>query len=234
MAGERTIPILPCRELDDVLAFYGALGFGVSYRQLRPNPYAVVCREDLHLHFAAIDGFDPATSYASAIVLVPDAGELYRAFADGLRGAYGKLPVAGIPRLLRPRAKRGTTTGFSVVDPGGNWIRVYRDGDQEEASAATRGLALAVDSAARLGDARGDDATAAKMLDAALRRHLTAPPEERVPALVYRAELAVRLGDPHVARAALAEVQALELDGTIRERLGDDLAAAEELADQLT
>ena len=41
---ERTIPILPCRSIDDLLAFYRALGFAVTYQQERPNTYAVVVR----------------------------------------------------------------------------------------------------------------------------------------------------------------------------------------------
>jgi len=43
VASERTISILPCRLLDDVLPVYDALAFEVTYRQARPNPYAVVC-----------------------------------------------------------------------------------------------------------------------------------------------------------------------------------------------
>lgn len=35
---ERTIPILACRHLDDVLPFYESLGFVVTHRQSRPNP----------------------------------------------------------------------------------------------------------------------------------------------------------------------------------------------------
>lgn len=127
MTGERTIPILPCRALDDVIPFYEAFGFEVAYRQARPNPYGVVRRDDLDLHFAAIDGFDPQTSYASAIVLVDDADELHRAFAEGLRAAYGRLPASGI----RACCAHGPSAGrwrFSVIDPGGNWLRVYRAG----------------------------------------------------------------------------------------------------------
>jgi hypothetical protein len=42
--SERTISIRPCRSIDDVLAFYEALGFGVTDRQERPNTYAVGAR----------------------------------------------------------------------------------------------------------------------------------------------------------------------------------------------
>lgn len=219
MAGERTYPILPCRELDDVVPFYEALGFAVTYRQQRPNPYAVVRREDLHLHFAAIAGFDPAGSYASVIVTVPDADGLYADWAAGLRAAYGRVPAAGIPRLLRPRRKQGTATGFSLVDPGGNWIRVYRAGEPEETGGT--GLERVVRQAARYGDAKGDDAGAAAILDRGLARHPEAPPADRAAALAYRAELAHRLGDPAASRYA-AEARAIpELTPTDREALAD-------------
>jgi hypothetical protein len=42
--AERTIPILPCRSIDENLDFYRALGFEVTFQQTRPNPYAVVAR----------------------------------------------------------------------------------------------------------------------------------------------------------------------------------------------
>ena len=229
MAGERTYAILPCRTLDDVLPFYEALGFVVTFRQERPNPYLVVRREDLHLHFAAIDGFDPEQSYASVIVVVPDAEALYQAFAAGLRAAYGRVPTTKIPRLLRPRRKRGTVGGFSVVDPGGNWLRVSRQGDTEDAQPVLRGLPLAVASAARIGDAKGDDAGAARMLDNALARHAGAPAVERLPALVYRAELANRLGDAEGTRAAIAAARELPLSPEEREQLRADLAALDDL-----
>jgi catechol 2,3-dioxygenase-like lactoylglutathione lyase family enzyme len=38
-------PILPCPDIDEAIAFYEALGFRRTYRQVRPNPYAVVERE---------------------------------------------------------------------------------------------------------------------------------------------------------------------------------------------
>lgn len=230
MANELTIPILPCRRLDEALPFYAALGFDVTYRQARPNPYAVVRREDIELHLAAVDGFDPERSLGSVIVVVPDADALYRSFADGLRAAYGRLPSAGIPRILRPRKKQGTVGGFSVVDPGGNWLRVYRRGDREDAQdRPARGLAQVVRTAARQGDSRGDDAAAAAVLDAGLLRHADAPPVERVPALVYRAELAIRTGDHDGAVATLAEIRSLALDDRDRAVVAADLAVAAEI-----
>ncbi|HET9222141.1 MAG TPA: VOC family protein, partial [Roseiflexaceae bacterium] len=132
MANERTYPCLPCGNLDESMSFYEALGFKTTYRQTRPNPYAVVVLEEIQIHLFGMEGFDPHESYGSVIVAVPDPEGLYRAFAARLRERFGKLPAAGIPRILRPRKKYGTVSGFSVIDPGGNWLRVYRLGDSEQ------------------------------------------------------------------------------------------------------
>jgi catechol 2,3-dioxygenase-like lactoylglutathione lyase family enzyme len=70
MPAESVIPGLPCRNLDDVLPFYTALGFDVTYRQQRPNPYAAVRRGGIELHFFAVPEFDPAESMGTVIVLV--------------------------------------------------------------------------------------------------------------------------------------------------------------------
>jgi catechol 2,3-dioxygenase-like lactoylglutathione lyase family enzyme len=124
-----TIPILPCVELDDSISFYEALGFNRTYRQLRPNPYAVVELDEIRIHLFGLDDFDPETSYGSAIIAASDPDALYEDFASGLRGRFGKLPSSGIPRILRPRKRHGTVRGFSVVDPGGNWLRVSKLGE---------------------------------------------------------------------------------------------------------
>ena len=143
MANERTYPCLPSAELDESIAFYESLGFQKTYRQVRPNPYAVVAHEEIHIHLFGIDGLDPAASYGSAIVAVPDPDSLYRDFAAGLRKARGRLPVAGIPRISRPRKKYGTVRGFSVVDPGGNWLRISKLGESEEQDSAEKAEGLA-------------------------------------------------------------------------------------------
>ena len=105
MTGERTYPVLPCADLDDALVFYTALGFTVSFHQRRPYPCAVVELDDIAIHLFAMVGFDPATSYGSAIITVAEPGERHEAFKAGLRERFGKVPIKGIPRLLPPRRK---------------------------------------------------------------------------------------------------------------------------------
>ncbi len=69
MAGETTTPLLPCATIDEIAGFYEALGLRTTYRQRRPNGYAVVAHEDLVLHVFSIDGFVPADSYRAELAI---------------------------------------------------------------------------------------------------------------------------------------------------------------------
>lgn len=232
MANERTYPALPCADVDESIAFYESIGFKRTFRQVRPNPYAVVAREDLHIHLFGIDGFDPADSYGTAIVVVPDPDALYQDFAAGLRKARGKLPVTGIPRITRPRKKYGTVRGFSVVDPGGNWLRISKLGESEETDSAEKatGLPQILYVATRLGDAHGDEPLALKTLESGLSRFgPSASPADLARAYLYRAELAVRTGDVALARTSLDAADAVELSPDVRDALADEFAGAAEI-----
>jgi catechol 2,3-dioxygenase-like lactoylglutathione lyase family enzyme len=232
MADEIAVPLLPCASIDVMAEFYTALGFRTTYRQTRPNPYVAMQREDLHLGFFGMPEFEPEQSYGTCVVLVKDIEGLHRAFADGLRERFGRVPLAGIPRMTRPRPRKnnGGVTGFSVVDPGGNWIRISA---QRPVAAPKRGgrLASSMENAVVLADSHGDHQQAARILDTALRK---AGPDEDpvllVEAMVYRAELAVTLHDQDTARAVLARAGDVELAPDQRERAAEALAQAEELA----
>jgi hypothetical protein len=190
--------------------------------------------EEIQIHLFGMDGFDPAQSYGSVIIAVPDPDRLYHDFADGLRNKYGKLPVAGIPRILRPRKRYGTVRGFTVVDPGGNWLRIYKLGDteQEASTEKVEGLAQIINVAARLGDAHGDEALALKTLENGLARFPDAKAGELAKAHLYRAELAVRTKDYELARASLTAAESLELTDEERASLEEEFVHATELVNQ--
>jgi hypothetical protein len=181
-----------------------------------------------------MEGFNPEDSYGSVIIAVPDPDNLYHVFAAGLRKAYGKLPVAGIPRILRPRKKYGTVRGFTVIDPGGNWLRIYKLGDTEEENSPEKaeGLTQVIYVAARLGDAHGDEALALKTLENGLTRFPEAAAVERAKAYLYRAELAVRTKDYKLARSSLMAANSLELTDEERTALEEEFAHATELVNQ--
>ncbi|MEV4951234.1 hypothetical protein [Paenarthrobacter nitroguajacolicus] len=234
MSGEITVPLLPCRSIDEIADFYQMLGFERTYWQTKPYPCVGLRREDFQLQFFGLDGFDPEASYGSCVVLVEDTMALYEAFAAGMRAVHGKVLVAGIPRMTRPRKRKntGNAAGFSVVDPGGNWIRIFHNTDAagDITDEPSSQLAKAMQNAVVLGDSKGDTGQAARVLDSALNRHRASTPvTDLVEALVYGAELSMRLGDRARAGVLLAEVAAAELTDEQRDSLSEALANAANL-----
>ncbi|ACZ31109.1 conserved hypothetical protein [Xylanimonas cellulosilytica DSM 15894] len=215
------VPMLPCADVDVMLEFWTALGLKQTYRQVRPNPYVSVALGAIDLHYYGLDEWDPEQSHSTCAIVVPDTRPLFELFQTGLRARYGKVPVTGFPRITRPRerANNGGLSGFSVIDPAGNWVRVSRkptekiqpSGDAVQWTSAGGGrLAKAVENAVVLADSHGDVPQARKALLGALRR---APedtrPVDRARALAFAVELAVRSEDPDDARELLATLEDL-------------------------
>ncbi|WP_326564037.1 VOC family protein [Micromonospora peucetia] len=235
MTNEVTVPLLPCASVDDIVAFYAVLGFRTTYEQRKPNPYVALQREDLHLHFFEIAGFSPDQSYGSCLVLTSDIDGLHRAFAAGMRAAYGKVLVSGTPRMTRPRARKNYDGlgGFSVIDPGGNWIRVVQNTTAAPQPAATppKPLARALANAVVQADSRGDIPQAVRILDSALARlQADDDPVTQVEVLVYRAELAMVLHDAETAAKMLDRVTHVVLSEDETERAMSTFEAAADLA----
>jgi len=84
-----TIPLLPCADIGEAVSFYEALGFRRTYGQVKPNPYAVVELGEIGIHLFGFDGFDPAESYGSTVILVDDPDTLYADFAAVSRHGLG-------------------------------------------------------------------------------------------------------------------------------------------------
>ncbi|MFI6097886.1 hypothetical protein ACIA8G_20195 [Lentzea sp. NPDC051213] len=189
MANELTIPLLPCPDIDEIASFYEMLGFEITSKQARPYSHVALKREDINLHFFGMDGYDPEQSYSSCLVIVQDTAELFEAFAAGMRKVHGKLLTSGIPRMTRPRLRNDRYTGFTVVDPGGNWIRINKAAKEPE---ATTKLAKAMENAARQADSRGDERQALKILEGALK-HADGSEPELKEAEAFRDELIERV-----------------------------------------
>jgi len=242
MANEITIPLLPCVSINDTLAFYNALGFATTYQQAKPNLYTVVQREAIILHFFYLKGLDPAQSYSTCLVVVDDINALYASFAASMRQKFGKLLVAGIPRMTALRNQAGGGRGFNIIDPGGNWIRFAQrveastvdEHEQPAKQGATTKFARALRAAELLAESKGDYAAAAKMLDAALAQHDDVPDVQRVQALVMRSSWALNLGDHDRARQLLSEVRSLPLSAADRAAVREPLQTADDLRGLLT
>lgn len=235
MTGELTIPILPCRSIDETLAFYVALGFEVTYRQERPNTYGCVKLGDIDLHFFTMKGYEPKNSYSTCIVLVPDLAALHQTFSNRLRQHYGKLPVAGIPRISKlNNANSAKQLRFNIIDPGGNWVRfAQKEGEPALNTTTQTGaqskLARATHAADLLVEAEGNFQAAAQMLDKALANEQSASPAQRFQALVLRVALAVSMDDLSLAQTLAAEARQITLTDAEREPLSAELQRLDDL-----
>ena len=234
MANEIMVPLLPCRSIDEIVEFYGMLGFTQTYYQLRPNPCVGLKREDIQMQFFGMPDFKAEDSYGSCVVIVPDTGELYRSFAAGMRTTHGKLLVSGIPRMTRPRKRKNADdlAGFTVIDPGGNWIRFFAATvERDEQDAAPGRLGAILRNAVVLGDSHGSHARAAEILDSELERNgATASAIDLVEVLAYRAELALRADDAATAATAIARARGIPLSDAERVRLAETLDSLDDLA----
>ncbi|NOJ58434.1 hypothetical protein [Arthrobacter sp. 260] len=196
MSYPRTIPLLPCADIDDIEPFFAALGFRTTYRQLRPNPALGLHGHGFDLQYYGLKGHTPESSHSSCLVIVDDTGPIWEEFAAGLREAYGKLPIKGFPRITRPRARKNADglSGFSLIDPAGNWLRFFRHGVAETSPSEFSRLGEAVQNAVVLADSKGDEAQAAKVLQGAIKR---APADDpaRADAQSFIDELTERLSE---------------------------------------
>ena len=84
----------------------------------------------------------------------------------------------------------------------------------EETRETTTGLARVIENAARLGDAKGDDEEATRLLESGLERFSAAPRIERARAFLYLAELHSRVGDAPAALESLTTALAIELSNS--------------------
>lgn len=136
MTEERSIPILPARDLVATRALYERLGFQVGYWS--PTEYGIFGRGDLVVHYFAHPVLDPAENYAGCYWRVPDADAFFTEFA-----ALG-LPTHGLPRVVPPATTPWGMREFVLHDPSNNLVRI---GHELETAAVPAGdvqvLALA-------------------------------------------------------------------------------------------
>ncbi|MFR9726086.1 bleomycin resistance protein [Streptomyces sp. MS19] len=231
---ETTTPMLPCHAIAPVVGFYTALGFTTTYEQRSPNPYAVVERGGVALHFYGIKGYDPAAAHSTCLIGTDDVDALHAAFRAGLKAALGRVPTTGLPRVGPLRDTSYGVRQFLVTDPAGNCLRVVQptSDDPSHRPAPREPYARALHQAALFAHGKDDPAAAARVLDRALTRTGDAPtPVQLLRLLVLRADTAARLGDDAGSAAALTRAAAVPLTPEEREEARDDLTRLAELRD---
>lgn len=231
----KTIPIFPCRSIDEQVEFYQALGFELTYRQARPNVYACVRHRITELHFFVLKQLEPSASYSMCYVSVPDVDDVYREFRERLKKACGKIPVKGFPRITRLN-DLVEDRRFNLVDPAGNYLIIGQRhavpksiaGGPNEAERPTK-FAVAYETAYKLTYGKEDHAQAARVLDLVLGKSAEASAPLRYKAFVLRADIAVSMDDPQLAKRYIGEAERLPLSAEEREEASAAADRLEEL-----
>lgn len=236
-ANETTVPVLPCADAEETLAFYQALGFRVVHKQTRPYLYLALEWSGFAVHFGRPpQGHDPARQDGGGcLVLVDEVASYHAAFTRAMRAGYGKVLAKGLPRLTRFRPGQ---TRFTLIDPSGNsLIFIQRDEPAEleyGGSKELQGLARALDNARIFREFKNDDRAAFRTLSSALRRHGdSAPALDRALALATLIELATALNEQHRIPAWAGELEQIQLTDAERGRVADELRHAEDLTQWL-
>jgi catechol 2,3-dioxygenase-like lactoylglutathione lyase family enzyme len=236
VAGERVVPVLPCRSLKTTLEFYNALGFRTTHEQHAPYVYGAVDLEGIELHFVSMKTLEPsAESGHICLVMVSDACAVHAAFTRGIKARYGKGFRTGIPRI-------GSVNSFSkdrrfnLLDPNGNRlivIQVLEPSAKKPKPARTTPLAKAI-SAARL-DAYSRDAPeiAAEFFDEALENSSNEPNATLFRAFVLRADIAAMLADQATLEQFVTRAKAVTFEEDERTDLSEELARLAELEGML-
>jgi catechol 2,3-dioxygenase-like lactoylglutathione lyase family enzyme len=112
--GDRITANLPARSLDATEAFYGALGFEVSFRN---DGWMILRRGTLEIEFFSHPELDPTTSWFSACLRVGSVNQLFAEWSQ-----LG-LPADGIPRITAPADQARGLRMFALVDLDGSLLR---------------------------------------------------------------------------------------------------------------
>lgn len=210
----RIVPLLPCKSLDELLAFYTQLGFEITYHQKSPNPYAVVERGWIRLDFYGIKHHDPKKCYHTCYILAEEADDLYEQFSNALRKQSGKLPTRGLPRISEIRDKSYGVREFMFSDVAGNCIRIGRkiDSTEEheypvEVMAANKRLSQILDFAYRSEDEPDEYEKVSVLLDKAIAKERGQPCINLYKAMTLRADIAIQQSNFSLAKQLLDEVK---------------------------
>jgi catechol 2,3-dioxygenase-like lactoylglutathione lyase family enzyme len=118
--ADHATPNLPSRDLEATAAFFGAIGFAVTYRD--PG-WLILERGGLKVEFFPDPAMDPASTAASCCLRVDDVDALYAACL----GAGLPVTHLGWPRLHPPEVEASGLRIGALVDGDGNLLRLVQN-----------------------------------------------------------------------------------------------------------
>jgi catechol 2,3-dioxygenase-like lactoylglutathione lyase family enzyme len=119
---ERSVPILPSRDLGASLRFYEALGFRNVGAPPEEWDYLILSRGDLVLHLVLEPAVDPLRTASSCYLYVDDVDALHERWSAAWPELTGDQRAAGT-RLVVPEDRDYGMRELAVVDLDGNLLR---------------------------------------------------------------------------------------------------------------
>lgn len=113
--------MLPAQNVSTTFEFYKTLGFQLRGLSESPNAYAIVCRDDIELHFFEYLALSVEDCYAGCYIRVESADNLYQEFRQK------DFAETGVPRIGRIENKVWGMREFYLIDINGNLLRFGHD-----------------------------------------------------------------------------------------------------------
>lgn len=233
----KTIPIFPCKSLEEVVVFYEALGFDVTYIQSVPYGYAAVKHRIGEVNFTRQKNYEKEKSINGAYILVEDVESVYSEFISNLKKVYGKVFRSGEPRITKVSTNKEDIR-FNLVDPAGNYLIIGQKKEREDRgksySAGTSTIEKRFYSAYTLAHSKNDYRTAYKIIEG-----LTGKKEEMsqifyAKLLILKLEIEFHLERGKEMNETLAEITTINLNRSVFERLLEEKQRLQELLEEIS
>ncbi len=117
---DRAVPNLPSRDFEVTIAFYGAFGFEVDYRD---DGWLSLRRGPIELDFFLFPDLVPEESSYMCSVRVDDVDDLHRS----IRAAGVADATAGMPRLTPVELRRWGRRAAFLIDPDGTQLHLMQN-----------------------------------------------------------------------------------------------------------
>ncbi|WP_380161419.1 bleomycin resistance protein [Kineococcus sp. R86509] len=118
--ADRALPNLPSRDLDATVAFYGAFGFEVAFRD---EGWLILRRGEVQLEFFPFPSLVPSESSFTCTMRVADVDALWSAIA-----ASGVPQTRrGIPRLVPVEQQTWGFRSGALIDLDGTQLTLIED-----------------------------------------------------------------------------------------------------------
>lgn len=236
----RTVPIFPCRSLEEVMIFYEAIGFKVTYLQTAPYGYLALKHDIAEISFYRAKKYDKNNQMyqVQVYIFVDDVEAVYEEFITNFKNTYGKLYRTGLPRISQLNTTKEDRR-FTLADPAGSVITIAQPLENKKTEELQR-QQYESDPNERLyylvyalAYSKLEYRTAYNALQRLLKNEIDLSKILRAKALIMKADLEVLNEDYEAARDTLNQIETIKLHQQIYKNLTEEKQRLSEVKSQL-